>query len=51
MEVRYDRNMPLKVGYLGWMYVSQSFEDACVPFSHFLPNNISQDLNKSYTNK
>ena len=35
MEVRYDRRMPLKVGDLGWMDVSQSFEDACVPFSHF----------------
>ena len=49
MEVRYGRRMPLKVGDLGWMDVS-ILEDACVAhFLIFLPNNISQDLNKSYT--
>ena len=35
MEGRYDRRIPLKVGDLGWMDVSQFFEDACVRFSHF----------------
>ena len=51
MEVRHDTMILLKVGDLGWMDVSQSFEDACVPFFILLPNNISQVLNKSYTNK